>query len=433
MSVKLTLSGIRSRLNRLHMDIHKTMIGVLAVILAFSVLGAPRYARSQQTAELKLKTDRRSGASYSSWARSEIATGPGVQLKRTKFEKNYGGSEYSFIINCPKWAELPDEVPANSSRSFCYGSFHPPSGLFQVDTGFFFYYDILIPNGTGGWMPSGYYLDAATKVPLFGGEGDRKLECTIKQSGSTNPAVGPPFQCAVSWTGSGNDSQPHWKVTANPLEVIDASDSANVTRAAQLIGENCKEFDTPRCNWTRTEKSRVFPAPRTDWVPVSNWGDSCPPLTKETVISVSRSAQISWSDKVGGKISVQLASDKFVVKVAATLEANYEHTITQTDTWTTTHQHTIPLGWRSGLYLMHGMLEATGDFSIVTDKGNRFLVKNAVFRFPLQKDVQPEGRGQPVLQGAIMHADQPCSKEAPADGAPPPAGARTGVVTTKRQ
>ena len=428
MSVRLTLSGIRSGLNRLHIDARRIAIGALAVILPLAVLVAPRYARSQQTAEPKLKKDLRSGASYSSWARSEIATGPGLQLKRTKFEKNYGGSEYSFIINCPNRGEIPDEVSANSSRSFCYGSFHPPSRLLQVDTGFFFYYDILIPNGTGGWKPSGYYVDAATKVPLFGGEGARRIECTIKKSGSTDPAVGAPFQCAVSWTGKDNDSEPHWKVTANPVEVIDATNSDNVTRAAQLIGENCKEFDTTSCTWTRTQKSSVFLTDRDDWVQLTDWGDSCPPATKEDVLTVTRGVQISWSDQVGGKIAVKVSGKL----IETSIEANYQHAVSQTNSWSQSYTHPIPLGLRQALFLQHGMVEVTGDFSIITDKGSRFLIKDAVFRFPLKKELKVDGRGQPIIVSRIQKAELPCSAKAPAPG-PPPARARTGVVTTKNQ
>ena len=431
MSVKLILIGVQSRLNSLHVDAHRSMIVALVVIVAVAGLAAPRYGRSQQTPEMKLKKDLRSKASYSSWARSEIATGPGIRLKRTTFEKNYGGTAYSFIIQCPNRSAIPDEVSANSSNTFCYGSFHPPSGLLEVDTGFFFYYEILVPKGTE-WVPSGYYMDAATKVPLFGGDGARRLECTIKKSGSTNPAVGAPFQCATSWTGSGNDSEPHWKVTGNPVEEIDASNSANATRAAQLIADNCKEVDTLRCRWNRTKNSVAFLPDRAKWRQVTDYADSCPP-TKNAVLTLTKSVQISWSDKVGGKIAAKLTGHLVAATVEASVEANYEHSITQTDTWSQTYTYPIPNGYRSALYLQHGMLEVTGDFAITTDKGQRYQINNAVFLFPLSDEVRMEDRGQSIPQGVIQHVDLPCSVAAPPQGAPPPRGPKviTGTVTKK--
>lgn len=430
MSVKVILGGIHSGLNRLHIDAHRSMIAALAVVLVVAGLVAPRYGRSQQTRGPKQKAVSVRGASFTSRADSQISTGAGVQLKRTKFEKQYQGKDYSFIKECPNSGGIPDDVSAGNTRSFCYGSYHPPSGLTEVDTGFFFYYDISIPSGKGGWMPSGYYVDAAAKVPMCC-EADRKIDCTIKKSGSTNPADGSPFRCDVSWTGSGNSSAPHWKVTANEVKVIDAANSANAERAAQLIGDNCKEFDTARCQWTRTQKSSAFVTRQDDWVPLTHWADSCPPATREFELTATRNVQMSWSDKVGGKIAGKVIFDAFIGKVEASIEANYEHTIAQTNSYGEGYKYSIPLKYQAGLYIEYGLLEVTGDFSIITDKGDRFLIKNAVFRFPLAKDVKVEGRGQPIRVARVRHVDVPCSEEAPAAGARPPAKARTGLVTRK--
>lgn len=426
MSAKIILSAVKSRLKRLH--IHRSVIAALAVVLTVAGLVTPRYGRGQQTPQPKQKPGSTAGAGFSSRAYSEIATGPGVQLKRTRFEKNYGGSDYSFIKECPGYGGIPDDISANDTRSFCYGSYHPPSGLLEVDTGFFFHYDIFLPNGTGGWRPSGYWVDGAAKVPLLGGDGARRLDCTIKKSGSMEPAVGPPFRCDVSWKGSGNTSQPHWKITANEQKVIDAANSANVELAAQLIAANCKEMDTARCEWTRTQKSSAFVSQRDDWVPLTNWADSCPPADTRFELSATDNVQISWSDKVGGKITGKVTGDVLAVKVEASLEANYEHSITQTNSYGRGYKYQIPLGYRAGLYVQFGMLEVTGDFSIVTDKGERFLVKNAVFRFPLTKEVKMDGRGQPIVIAAVRHVDLPCEQKAPAAGAPPPARGKTGLL-----
>jgi len=245
------------------MQTYKSRIGVFAVVIAVAGFASPEYASSGQTPEPELKTDPLSGHRYSSWAKSVLATGDGVQLKLTKFEKKYAGNDYSFITDdCSGSSPIPDRVSDSDTASFCYGSFHPPAGVFQVDTGFSFNYDILIPNGSGEWSPSGYYVEAAAKVPLFG---DPKIDCTIKQSGSTVPASGAPFRCDTSLTSKGNDSEPRWTITAKPVTVIDAANSANVARAAQLIGDNCTVFDTPRCNWTRTQKSSAILQDQDDW------------------------------------------------------------------------------------------------------------------------------------------------------------------------
>src|ERR1044072_1942522 len=156
MSVRI-LSGVQSGLERLHIDARRSMIAALAIILAVAGLLAPSYARSQQTPESKQKPGSGAGASFTSRADSEISTGAGVQLKRTKFEKHYGGTDYSFIKECPGTGGISDAVSAGSTSSFCYGSYEG-SGALNVDTGFFFYFDILIPNGTGGWRRRGLLL-----------------------------------------------------------------------------------------------------------------------------------------------------------------------------------------------------------------------------------------------------------------------------------
>jgi hypothetical protein len=74
------------------------------------------------------------------------------------------------------------------------------------------------------------------------------------------------------------------------------------------------------------------------------------------------------------------------------------------------------------------MLQVHGDFSIATDTGERYLVKNAEFQFPLKKDVKVDGRGQPIVTAAVKPAYLPCEEEAPAPGAPPPAKARIGTA-----
>jgi hypothetical protein len=406
------------------LDAHRIRIWTLAVVIAVTGLAAPIYGSSEQTGKPELKTASGAGDGFDSWVKSEIVTGVGVRLKLTQFKKEYDGQDYSTIEKCEGYSEIPQEVSDGSSYTFCYACMERDKGY---DTGFFFHYDILVPNGTGGWMPSGYWVDGATKVPMIG---SRHLDCTIRRSGSMNPADGAPFSCGTSWTGSGNTSQPHWKVTAKDVTVIDASYSANAERAAKLIGDNCQVFDTPRCFWTRTQKSSTFLPERSDWQSLTNWADSCPPTDPKHlfVLTSKRNVQISWSDKVGGKISAQMGAEAFVAKVKGTIEANYEHSITQTDRYGEGYQYTIPYNHRAALYLQHGFLEVSGDFSIITDN-DRFLVKNAVFRFPLEKDVQVEGRGQPVPRGVVQHVDIPCSEKPPSDGAPPPARAKYGLAT----
>lgn len=354
-----------------------------------------------------------------------IEAGAGVRLKLTKFAMQFEGTDYK-LETCAGSSAIPDIVWDNRSLFFCYWCVrHNGCG---ADTGFYFYYDILVPDGAGGWRPSGYWVDGATKVPMIGFS---RLECTIKRSGSMDPAPGAPFYCTTRWD-SESKIDPRWKVTAKEVTVIDASNSANVERAAQLIRDNCKITDTPSCVWTRTQKSSAFLADRNDWQSLTNWADSCPPTDKNHlfVLNSNRNVQISWSDKVGGKITAKVAGDVLVFKVEGTIEASYEHSITQTDSYGEGYTYTIPYNYRSALYLQHGMLEVSGDFSIIT-ANDRFLIKNAVFRFPLQKDVQPEGRGEPVARGVVVHVDIPCSQKAPSSGAPPPAAAKHGLATAK--
>ncbi|HEX8173320.1 MAG TPA: hypothetical protein VF824_22490 [Thermoanaerobaculia bacterium] len=396
----------------------------LGIALVVSIAASAAFAQQPQP---KLKPLAGSRAGYTSWARSELATSEDVRLRLTKFEKRYAGGDYSYISECPGSSGVPGELSEKSSSSFCYGSFHENLDFKDYDTGFFFYYDIDMPAAGGGWMPSGYYVDGAVKVPMIG---EPKLECTIRLAGSTAAAQGAPVRCETSFTDSGNDSRPHWKVVANPQKVIDASVSSNAPQVAQLIADNCKLFDTPQCYWTRTQTSSAFMQEQKDWQSLTNWADSCPPTdpNRPFVLSSNRNVQVTWSDKVGGKISGKVGGDVLVVKVEATLEANYEHAVGQTDSYGEGYQYTIPYGYRSALFLQHGFLQVGGDFSIVTGGGERYLLKNAVFQFPLQKEVQPGGRGQPVARGYVQHVDVPCKQKAPADGAPPPRRAKLGVV-----
>ncbi|HEV7509272.1 MAG TPA: hypothetical protein VGS07_30630 [Thermoanaerobaculia bacterium] len=401
-------------------------IRALAVVVAVFGFAAPGYTSSEEPPKPELKIVQHGGKRFTSWVESEIATGEGVRLKLTNFEKTWNGVDYSYITLCAGFAAIPEQVSDNKSYSFCYASLHDSMDFHNFDTAFSFHYDILVPNGSGEWVPGGYWVDGAVKVPMIGAP---RIGCEIKQSGSTDPAAAAPFSCASSFTGSGPTSKPHWKVTAKEVQVIDASNSANAARAAQLIADNCKITDTPRCAWTRTQKSSAFLADRNDWQSLTNWADSCPPTDPNRlfVLNSNRNVQISWSDKVGGKISAKVSGDVLVYKVEGTIEANFEHSITQSDSYGEGYTYTIPYNYRSALYLQHGMLEVSGDFPIITDS-ERFLVKNAVFRFPLQRDVQVEGRGQPVPRGVVIHVDVPCSEKAPANGAPPPAVAPSGLA-----
>jgi len=137
---------------------------------------------------------------------------------------------------------------------------------------------------------------------------------------------------------------------------------------------------------------------------------------------------IGWKDTVGGKLTAKVKADAFVASVEAGLEASYEHSISQTDTWSTGYKYTIPYNYKSALYLQHGMLTVTGDFAIVSS-GDRYLVKNGVFTFPINQDVQVEGRGQPIRRGYVHHVDISCSQKTPPRGAPPPPTARVGLAT----
>jgi hypothetical protein len=385
-------------------------------------------AEPQATQKPPITKDPRSGDGYTSWARSDVTTGDGVQLKLTKFEKSYAGTSYDFVTACSDYGgAMSSEVSANGSDEFCYGSFHPPATFLQVDTGFYFYYDILVPKG-GGWGPSGYYVDAATKVALIG---DPKIDCSVKKSGSTTPDNGAPYKCATSFTESGNNSRPHWKITASPVQVVDATDSSQVQQAANLIGANCQSFDTPSCDWEQTQKSSVFEPDQKDWTSITDWADSCPPVEKEhlTQLTFDRSVDIAWKDTVGGKLTAKIKiGAEFVASVEAGLETSYEHSITQTDTWSTGYKYTIPYNYKSALYLQHGMLTVTGDFSIVSG-GDRYLVKNGTFTFPINQDVQVENRGQTIKRGYVHHVDIPCSQKTPAKGAPPPSSAQVGLAT----
>lgn len=385
-------------------------IAALAVALAVVCAGPAAYGQDEDD-------DR-----FRSRARSEIIAGDGIRLKLTNFQKHFGGSDYQFDI-CHLSGGVPSEVPPLTNMPFCYVCTGHNMN-FSYDLGFLFYYDILVPDGRGGWMPSGYWVDGAAKVAFIG---DRVLQCAIKRTGSTTPEPDAPFSCEIWWTGSGKDSSPHWKIRAKDVKTIDASIPENVDRAAQLIGDNCQTFDTPRCKWTRTQKSSAIVPDEKDWVSLTNWADSCAPATKEFTLKFSNTKGVNFSDTFGGKISGKFKGpENFIASLEVTIEADYHHTITHSDSFTEEYTYSIPLGYRSALYLQHGMLEVTGDFAIIAEH-DRYLVKNATFLFPLTRDVWVAE--QRVSRGIVQHVDIPCSAKPPRDGEPPPHRATFGLAT----
>jgi hypothetical protein len=293
------------------------------------------------------------------------------------------------------------------------------------------YYDILVQR-KGAWRPSGYYADMATKVAKIG---DRQIDCTIKESGSTAPASGAPFRCNRWWTGDGADSHPHFEVKANPVTVLDAKDSSQVQQAVGLIKTSCDRIDTPRCSWTRTAKSTAFapsksPADQAQWIPLTSEFDSCPPTDPHDLskISFEKTVGIGWADEFAVKVSGEAGFDVAVAKVKAGIELEYSHSVEQHIEEKETYEYTVPYNYRSALFMLHGFLTVTGDFDIVTPGGDRYLVKDATFEFPLSQDVQIEGnRGQTVKRAVVIHDDKICDNANPPHGTSPPTQ-KIGVV-----
>lgn len=403
--------------------------------LALAAMGgmAPGLAAGgTQPVEVKLE----SGAIHrwvASYAFGKLSAGDGVRLQRTRFETQYDGTDYAGTRECGKSKGAPDTLE-EGSRDFCYGVYSDDGPSFaHFDTGYSAHYDILARVGDD-WKPSGYYVALAGKVPMIG---DPAIFCEVRKSGANWAAKGAPFRCEESLTAHQGDPKGardlNWKITPAPVKIIDATDSAKVDQAAALIGQYCKTLDTPQCQWTRTQKSSaMLLADESDWLPLTNWDDSCPPTdpTRLTVVTATHSAQLSWSDKVGGKISGKVGFDALGAKVEAAIEANYEHAITASDTFGEGHQYTIPYNYRAALYLQHGILEVTGDFAITTQADEHYLIKNASFRFPLQKDVKLAD-GLVVRRGVVQHVTLPCTQPPPTFGAPPPKGARTGPLAAE--
>ncbi|HEX8619136.1 MAG TPA: hypothetical protein VF911_16260 [Thermoanaerobaculia bacterium] len=193
------------------MGVQRRWIAALAAVvcLTASVYGDPQETKPKVGA----------GEGFTTLVRSYLSAGEGLQLKLTRFEKRYDRRDFSYISAC-SGVGIPDIVAENSEAEFCYGSFHDLDKFdTNVDTGYTAYYDILVPNGSGGWRPSGYYADIATKVLMISVFDQRQIACTVRQSGSAIPGV--PFRCEASFTGEGETSSPHWKLLANPVKVID--------------------------------------------------------------------------------------------------------------------------------------------------------------------------------------------------------------------
>ncbi len=402
-------------------------VGVIVLLAGVALLPAACGDSGSHTASTQAPAPPSAKNSAGTWVTQAITevtpTGDDIELQKTKFVKQYEGGDYSYITLCRE-NDAPDLVEPNVTKSFCYGSYHEGFALNHNDTGFYMYYDILVQR-KGAWRPSGYYADMATKVVRIG---DRRIECTIKESGNTAPAVGAPFRCNRWWTGDGADSHPHFEVVANPVKVIDAKDSSQVQQAASLIKDNCDRFDNLRCAWTRTAKSTAFapsksPADQAQWIPLTSEFDSCPPTDPHDLskLSFEKTVGIGWSDEFGVKVTAEAeAKIPLVAKVKAGIETEYSHSVEQHIEEKESYEYTVPYNYRSALFMLHGFLTVTGDFDIITQGGDRYLVKNATFQFPLSQDVQIEGnRGQTVKRAVVIHDDKICDNANLPHGAQP--------------
>lgn len=300
-------------------------------------------------------------------------------------------------------SSLPTEVLATRSP-FCY----------QGDTkaSVVAYYRIQVPNGSGGWKDSGFWVDAYAHVRyVFKNE----LGCSVKKDGGVTEVDWAPYACSATWAGNGQGGGINpgftWSVSKKPETIIDAKQ--NPGGANQAVTGLCTVQTTDRCVWTLV-KSSVFTLPRDEWTQLTSVANSCPPFTKESELTWSSAVSMSWSDNIGGKVATkgEIAPLGPFAKVEASLEASYSHTVTQANTWTETYKITVPLNKQMAIYLAPGVVQAQGDFTLYApDKIT--LVKNVIVDFPLAKEWRSPSGGQSVPKGIFKTPSWDCHQPAP--------------------
>jgi hypothetical protein len=99
------------------------------------------------------------------------------------------------------------------------------------------------------------------------------------------------------------------------------------------------------------------------------------------------------------------AAGKFTIAVVeATVEANYQHTITDSFQYQESHTQYVPFGRVGAFYLQPGYLEISGD-SLISTRDTNYAIKNITFELPLAQQYKPEHGGPTVVPVVLWSMD----------------------------
>ena len=260
-----------------------------------------------------------------------------------------------------------------------------------------------------------FILWGYTKVPFAGAN---VVKCQIRPSASTAEVLDSPYTCSCEFTSSGYNPKPRFKVSRKPTKQVTDRDER-----IRLLNEHCGAGQ-PECTFSSAAQS-VKAATESKWVMMGAPHANC--LTKPSEPhTITKSQTISWSDTIGAKVA-----GKFSIKVVEmTVEANYSHSITESNTYSESHTQNVPFGRVGAFYLQPGYLEISGDFFISTRESN-LEIKNATFTLPLKNDYRTQSGD--LVHAVFVHStdlgDAQCkggkasAKLALRKSGPPPAGA----------
>lgn len=266
-------------------------------------------------------------------------------------------------------------------------------------------------NQGGSWKPSGFDVLVGMTVPAVG---NNQIRCRLYQSSTESTVDWSPFACQYGWKGDGHGWDPggNFLIKPKPVTTIDAS--MNPTAAQAAIKEaGCTTADSPQCKWESTSQSAIT-LPDNQATQLTHVVDSCPPKTTQTQLAWNQSVQMSWSDNIGLKSTTKVAFKMLGLKAEESLELSYQHTVSQTTTWSQTVTQYVPVGYSGALFLSPGVVQVKGDFTLYSaDKTT--VIKGIVVDFPLANTFYPPPpqTGQAVQVGVIKMRTWGCGTTSP--------------------
>lgn len=234
-------------------------------------------------------------------------------------------------------------------------------------------------------------LHIKARVPLMG---DNVVSCDIVNNGDGKPVLNSKYVCEKSWQntddpdgyGHGNNPKPRIVLKQKPEVVV-----ADIAQAQQLVKDNCIK-NKSACDYS-TAVQDVRELPEDEAYLYGSPHTNCS-TQKEEEHSFSDSVTIGWSDSIGGSANVQVTFLKDVIK--GSLEASYEHVITEERTFKNAVNGWVEYGKTHAFYVVPGVVHVEGDVR-VTKPDKIYVIKDQQFDIPLAKNWNPNGgRGQAV-------------------------------------